>query len=58
MKNKKPVCYTIDESFLEELIETRKKTGVSISTQLENIVNSFSIPPHLENIQRRKKRIE
>jgi len=43
MKNKKPDCVTIDETFLEELIETRQKTGVLISIQLEHLIKGYTI---------------
>jgi hypothetical protein len=35
MRKKKHVCYTVDENVLRRLEESRAKTGVSISTQIE-----------------------
>ena len=42
-EKKRQVCFRIEESIVKEMEETRDKTGVPVSTQIELRLKGFAI---------------
>ena len=43
MGKKKQVCFTVDEEIVKEMEETRDRTGVPVSTQIELRLKGYEI---------------